>query len=247
MSYKESYLTGKALADKIRSGEFKRERESKLQEPSVGLLSRRQSQTEQTPSSDKAFYEALLASYMAASAPKQPTQTEEQLASKPSKYAPGTPEKSLSSKDVDLGRIASGIREAATELGVDPVDLATVVSYETAGTFNPTKHGPTTQWGQHKGLIQFGEPQAQEYGVNWEDPYGSQLGANGAIVNYLRKNGVTPGMGLLDMYSTVNAGAPGLYDRSDANNGGAPGTVRDKVEQQMSGHKQKAVSLMGKF
>lgn len=247
MSYKESYLTGKALADKIRSGEFKRERESKLQEPSVGLLSRRQGQEEQAPDSDKAFYEALLASYMAAAAPV-PTQSKEQLSSKPSRYAPTGSVGQISSKDVDLDRISSGIREAAAELGVDPVDLATIVSYETAGTFNPTKRGPITpQWGQHKGLIQFGEPQAQEYGVNWEDPYGSQLGANGAIVNYLRKNGVTPGMGLLDMYSTVNAGAPGLYNRSDANNGGAPGTVRDKVEKQMSGHKQKAIALMGKL
>lgn len=141
-------------------------------------------------------------------------------------------------------RIATGIVETANALGIDPVDLATTISYETGGTFNPTKVGPTTKWGQHRGLIQFGEPQAQQYGVNWEDPIGSQLGANGAVANYLRSRGVKPGMGLLDLYSTINAGSPGLYNRSDAAAGGAPGTVRDKVETQMAGHRAKAQALL---
>ena len=139
--------------------------------------------------------------------------------------------------------LATGIQQSAAALGIDPVDLATVISYETGGTFDPMQKGPTTKWGQHKGLIQFGEPQAQEYGVDWNNPLGSQLGPEGAVVKYLRSNGVTPGMSLLDVYSTVNAGAPGLYDRSDAAAGGAPGTVRDKVEQQMGGHRAKAMAL----
>jgi hypothetical protein len=141
--------------------------------------------------------------------------------------------------------IAAGIVETAGALGIDPLDLATAISYETAGTFDPTKRGPTTQWGQHRGLIQFGEPQAREYGVDWSDPAGSQLGANGAVANYLRKTGVKPGMGLLDIYSAINAGGVGLYDRSDANNGGAPGSVRDKVENQMAGHRRNAINLLG--
>jgi hypothetical protein len=144
----------------------------------------------------------------------------------------------------DKNAIANGIKAAAAELGVDPLDLATAISYETAGTFDPTKKGPTTQWGQHRGLIQFGVPQAKQYGVDWSDPINSQLGAEGAVVNYLRGNGVKPGMGLLDIYSTINAGAPGLYHRSDANNGGAPGTVRDKVNNQMAGHRTNAQKLL---
>lgn len=141
-------------------------------------------------------------------------------------------------------RIATGIVETANALGIDPVDLATTISYETGGTFDPTKSGPTTKWGQHRGLIQFGEPQAQQYGVNWQDPIGSQLGANGAVANYLRSRGVKPGMGLLDLYSTINAGSPGLYNRSDAAAGGAPGTVQDKVATQMAGHRAKAQALL---
>lgn len=141
--------------------------------------------------------------------------------------------------------IRDGIVQTASALGVDPVDLATAISYETAGTFDPTKAGPTTKWGKHRGLIQFGEPQAQQYGVNWDDPVGSQLGENGAVAKYLRSTGVKPGMGLLDIYSAINAGGVGRYNASDAAAGGAPGTVRDKVEKQMAGHRAKALALFG--
>lgn len=141
--------------------------------------------------------------------------------------------------------LRTGILGTAQRLGMDPVDLATIISYETAGTFDPTKRGPTTQWGQHRGLIQFGEPQAKQYGVNWDDPLGSQLGPGGAVERYFLQNGWKPGMGRLDAYSIVNAGGPGLYNRSDANNGGAPGTVADKVRSQMAGHEAKARALLG--
>ena len=141
--------------------------------------------------------------------------------------------------------IRTGIASSAQALGIDPVDLATAISYETGGTFDPVKAGPTTQWGQHRGLIQFGEPQAKQYGVDWNNPIGSQLGPEGAVVKYLRDRGVKPGMGMMDVYSTINAGAPGLEGRSDANNGGSPGTVADKVNTQMAGHRQKAMALFG--
>lgn len=140
--------------------------------------------------------------------------------------------------------IKNGIVQTAQAIGADPVDLATAISYETGGTFDPTKAGPRTQWGQHRGLIQFGEPQAKQHGVDWSNPVGSQLGPNGAVASYLKSSGFKPGMNFLDLYSTINAGAPGLYNRSDAKNGGAPGTVRDKVEQQMQGHRAKAQALL---
>ena len=144
-----------------------------------------------------------------------------------------------------MDQLRQGIIQSAQELGIDPVDLATAISYETAGTFNPQKKGPTTKWGQHKGLIQFGEPQAQKYGVDWKRPIETQLGKGGAVVKYLRDAGVKEGMGLLDIYSAINAGGVGLYNRSDEKAGGAKGTVRDKVEQQMSAHADKARNLIG--
>ena len=140
--------------------------------------------------------------------------------------------------------IAQGIRESAAALGMPPEWLATIISYETGGTFDPTKKGPTTKWGQHKGFIQFGEPQAMQYGVDWDDPVNSQLGAEGAIVKYFTQRGWRPGMSFLDAYSIVNAGGPGRYSASDENAGGAPGTVADKVAS-MSPHFDKAVALLG--
>lgn len=140
--------------------------------------------------------------------------------------------------------ILTGIIETAKALDMSPVDLATIVSYETGGTFDPTQKGPTTKWGQHKGLIQFGEVQAKQYGVDWNDPVGSQLGPDGAVARYFRDNGWQPGMSLEDAYSIVNAGAPGRYSASDAHAGGAPGTVRDKVAS-MGAHRAKAVAMLG--
>ena len=141
--------------------------------------------------------------------------------------------------------IRTGIYQTAQSLGVDPLDVATIISYETGGTFDPLQKGPTTKWGTHRGYLQFGEPQAKQHGVDWSDPVRSQLGPNGAVVSYLRAAGVKPGMGLLDLYSAVNAGAPGLYNRSDEAAGGAPGTVYDKVTQQMGPHRDKAAALLG--
>lgn len=142
-------------------------------------------------------------------------------------------------------QIKGGIEETAKSLGIDPVDLATAISYETGGTFDPTKAGPTTKWGQHRGLIQFGEPQAKQYGVDWNNPVGSQLGPDGAVARYLRDTGVKPGMGMLDIYSAINAGGVGRYGASDAGAGGAPGTVADKVNSQMAGHRAKALAMFG--
>lgn len=141
--------------------------------------------------------------------------------------------------------LRQGIIEAAEALGISPLDLATAISYETAGTFDPLKWGPRTKWGRHRGLIQWGEPQARKYGVDWSKPLASQLGRDGAIVSYLRDAGVRKGMGLLDIYSAINAGRVGRYGASDAHNGGAWGTVADKVRYQMAAHRRKAALLMG--
>ena len=132
--------------------------------------------------------------------------------------------------------------------GLDPIDVATAISYETGGKFDPLISGPTTQWGTHRGLIQFGEPQALQYGADFSSPEAamkSQLDPEtGAVWNYLDGVGVQPGMGLDNIYSAINAGAPGRFNASDANNGGAPGTVADKVAG-MGGHRQKASEFLG--
>ncbi|MGX5775438.1 hypothetical protein [Methylorubrum zatmanii] len=138
--------------------------------------------------------------------------------------------------------LAEAIKATSARIGANPLDLATAMSYETGGTFDPWKAGPTTQWGQHRGLIQWGEPQRQKYGVSQATPVADQVAAAG---RYLQDAGFKPGMGLADLYSAINAGRVGRYNASDAKNGGAPGTVLDKVNNQMAGHRAKAGQLLG--
>lgn len=137
--------------------------------------------------------------------------------------------------------------ETADELGVNPEDVATLISFETAGTFDPRKQGPKTQHGVHEGLIQFGQPQQKRHGVDWNDPLGSQLGKNGAIVSYMRGAGVQAGMGLREMYAAVNTGSVHTGHRSDAHNGGTWGSANDKVKYQMDGHRAKAAKLLAHY
>jgi hypothetical protein len=140
--------------------------------------------------------------------------------------------------------LARGIREAADALDMPPEWLATIISYETGGTFDPLQPGPTTKWGLHRGLIQFGEPQAMQYGVDWSDPLNSQLGEEGAVVRYFRSRGWQPGMSFTDAYSIVNAGSPGLHNARDHYAGGVFGTVADKVRT-MQPHFAKGAALLG--
>lgn len=139
------------------------------------------------------------------------------------------------------GDLASAILATSQQIGANPRDLAAAISYETGGTFDPWKAGPTTQWGQHRGLIQWGEPQRAKYGVTQQTPVADQVAAAG---RYLQDAGFRPGMGLMDLYSAINAGRVGRYNASDAGNGGAPGTVADKVNNQFAGHLAKADKLL---
>lgn len=138
--------------------------------------------------------------------------------------------------------LRSAIIEVATANEWDPVDLATIMSYETGGTLDPWKKGPTTQWGTHRGLIQWGEPQARKYGVSRDTPVRNQVYAAG---RYLKDHGVKPGDGMLQLYAAINAGHASRINATDENNGGAPGTVLDKVRDQLPGHRSKAMALLG--
>lgn len=136
--------------------------------------------------------------------------------------------------------LAQAILASAKRLGVDPLDIATAMSYETGGKLRPDVWGGKDN--NYLGLIQFGPEERKKYGVHEGQSAGDQVVS---AENFLRDRGVKPGMGLPDIYSTINAGSPGLYNRSDAGNGGAPGTVMDKVTQQMGPHRLKAAELLG--
>lgn len=136
--------------------------------------------------------------------------------------------------------LADSIRASADRLGISAHDLATVISFETGGKFSPSLWGGKNN--NHLGLIQFGGPEREKYGVNPDQSAPEQMGA---VEAYLRDRGLKPGMGIHDLYSTINAGRPGLSNRSDAANGGTWGTVADKVNYQMGPHRLKAQALLG--
>jgi hypothetical protein len=135
--------------------------------------------------------------------------------------------------------LKTAVTVAAEELGTTPEDLLTVIGYETGGTYDPAIRGGKND--RHIGLIQFGDNEQAMYGARQDQSVGEQMQA---VVKYLKHRGFQPGMGLLDLYSTINAGRPGLYNRSDTAAGGAPGTVLDKVNNQMAGHRRKALALL---
>lgn len=123
----------------------------------------------------------------------------------------------------------------ANRFGLDPADVAAVMSYETGGTFSPTIMGGKNS--QYMGLIQFGPEERRKYGItatstpeNWTK----------AIGDFLQDRGFKRGMGMLDLYSTINAGTPGRYNASDGN-----GTVRSHVADIMGAHREKAKGWLG--
>lgn len=136
--------------------------------------------------------------------------------------------------------LRTSIISAAKELGTTPEDLATVISYETGGKFSTSIYGGAG--GKYLGLIQFGPAEQLKYGVKKGQTPQEQMKG---VVSYLKDRGFKPGMSLMDLYSTINAGSPGKYNASDAANGGAPGTVADKVNNQMGSHKANAAKLLG--
>ena len=138
------------------------------------------------------------------------------------------------SQNEELVRAAVALAE---KMGLAAEDLLTVISYETAGTLSPS----ITNDGGYTGLIQFSPYNQKKYGVNASSTVTEQVIAAG---RYLEDAGVKAGDGLLRIYAAINAGSPDKIHASDANNGGAPGTVLDKVNGQMDGHRARAQGLL---
>lgn len=141
------------------------------------------------------------------------------------------------SRDEELVRAVTALAERS---GLAAKDLLTVMSYETGGTFDPSVTNATG----HTGLIQFSRENQQRYGVNASSSVTEQVIAAG---RYLQDAGVKAGDGLLQIYAAINAGDPSKIYASDAGNGGAPGTVLDKVTGQMAGHQNRAQGLLAAY
>ena len=123
-----------------------------------------------------------------------------------------------------------------------------VVSAQNVRAFRTRSPIPERLGGELSVPKQFGDPQGDKYGVDFSSPeaaWRTQLDpTSGGVWGYLEDTGVKPGMGLPEIYSAINAGAVGRMGASDANNGGAPGTVADKVAG-MGPHRDKAAAFLG--
>lgn len=112
-------------------------------------------------------------------------------------------------------------------------DLLKVINYESSG--RPNAWGG--KGGDYFGLIQFGPNERKTYGVDTVHP--NARNQIDAAFRFLGDRGFKPGMGLQDLYSTVLAGSPGHYGRSDG-----AGTVSEHVAK-MQGGATPGLSLSG--
>lgn len=115
------------------------------------------------------------------------------------------------------------LRQAAERDHYNADDALKVFSYESSN--RPDVWGG--KGGKYFGIFQAGPSERAQFGIDTKKPSArNQIDAFG---KFLSARGYKPGMGLLDMYSTVNAGSPGHYGASDGN-----GTVSSHVAR-MSG------------
>ena len=126
---------------------------------------------------------------------------------------------------------AAALTRTAAELGIDPVDLATLMSYETGGKMSPSIRGGKNN--QHIGLIQFGAEEQKKYGASQGQSFQEQLGA---VKAYLLDRGTKPGDDLTTLYRIVNGGNRNVpLTASDGN-----GTIEQHVGRMSGEHRENA-------
>ncbi len=121
--------------------------------------------------------------------------------------------------------------------GWDPADLAAIISYETGGTLNPLEPGRGAAAGR-VGLIQAGPNERASYGLGSGDWNREIQG----IERYLKARGAKPGMGLADLYATVNGGNPRAGWSPDGN-GVVPRSA--STLRALERHRQQALNRLG--
>lgn len=143
----------------------------------------------------------------------------------------------------DFSSQRNALETAAAELGVDPIDLATIIGFETGGTYDPGVVGG--EGDNYQGLIQFGGPERQAYGVVPGMTFEEQL--LGPVVRYFKDRFAGAGMStqgatLEDLYTTVLAGNP-RANRDAADSFGT--TARSGAKRMFEEHRPAAIKRFG--
>jgi hypothetical protein len=145
---------------------------------------------------------------------------------------------------VGPGQERQAIQYIASNLGVDPVDVATFINYETAGSLvsGGYRRGLDIMGGDggnYLGWIQFSPYNQQKYGV--------QKGMNAmqmadAVTRYLKDAGIKPGDGLEMLYQAVQA--PAYLGRARAQGrvigADSNGTLTQHIKNMRSQHRNRA-------
>jgi hypothetical protein len=126
----------------------------------------------------------------------------------------------------------------ADRLGLNPADMAAIFSFETGGTMSPSEPGRGAAKGR-VGLIQAGPNEMRAYGIHGGQTFEQQLEG---VARYLLARGVKPGMGLPDLYATVNGGNPRAGWSADGN-----GTVArsEATQRRLREHRAQAIRRLG--
>jgi len=118
----------------------------------------------------------------------------------------------MTAEDIDY------LRQASKRDGYNADDALKVFEYESS--LRPDVWGGRGR--NYYGIFQAGPSERAQFGIDTKNPSAkNQIDAFG---KFLHARGFKPGMGRMDMYSTVLAGSPGHYNRSDG-----AGTVAQHV------------------
>ena len=131
---------------------------------------------------------------------------------------------------------ADAVTQTAQRLGISPVDLATVISYETGGKFSTSIRGGTNN--RHIGLIQFGDEEQKTYGAKQGQSFGDQMQS---VEKYLKDRGVKPGDNLSTLYKIVNGGNRDVSGSASDGNG----TIDEHVARMQKEHATGAQKFLG--
>ena len=160
--------------------------------------------------------------------------------------APVAPGGAVTPSNINVTPGAKGKKEsialAAQQLGIDPVDLAAVMSLETGGSYSTTITGGAGN--NYQGLIQFGPTERRTYGYDERQSFEQQV--LGPVVKYLKDRGVKPGHGAKEIYAAILTGnvanlARGGIDWKDANGTSVRGALPSLTSGQ---HRQNAIRFL---
>lgn len=149
---------------------------------------------------------------------------------------------------VGPGQERQAIGYIAQQLGVDPVDVATFINYETAGSLVSGQYRRGLDifggdGGEYLGWIQFSPSNQKKYGVR---PGMTSMQMADAVVRYMKDAGIKPGDGLEMLYQAVQA--PAYLGRARAQGrvigADSNGSLAQHIKNMKASHRNRAGSWL---